>query len=94
MPDDVPLSAHVTLRVPSDVVEAFDRLAKILDRPRSWVMVRALRAYLEAEGAEVFEDTEALAELDSGGETAPIEDVIAEMREIIAAGERKRAKRP
>lgn len=92
MPDDVPLPTHVTLRVPTDVVEAFDRLAKILERPRSWAMIRALRAYLEEEGAEIFEDAETLAELDAGAETVPIEDVIAEMRQIIEAGERKRAK--
>jgi predicted transcriptional regulator len=92
MPDDGVLTTHVTLRVPGDVVEAFDRLAKVLDRPRSWVMVRALRNYLEEEGAEVFEDAAALAELDRG-ETIAAEDVIAEMREIIDAAERKRAKR-
>ncbi len=92
MADDGALTAHVTLRVPTDVVEAFDRLAKVLDRPRSWVMVRALRNYLEEEGAEVLEDVEALAELDRG-ETVPAEDVIAEMREIIGAAERKRSKR-
>lgn len=91
MPDDATLSTHVTIRVPSDVVETYDRLAKILERPRSWVMVRALRAYLENEGAEIFEDAEALAELDAGEETIPVEDVIAEMREIIEAAERKRA---
>ena len=92
MPDDVPLSTHVTLRVPGEVVEAFDRLAKILDRPRSWVMVRAFRAYLEAEGAEVFEDAEALGELDAGGETVSADEVIADIRQIIATGERRRAK--
>lgn len=80
MPDDVPLSTHVTLRVPSDVVETFDRLGKILERPRSWLMVRALRAYLEAEGAEIAEDAEALAD---DSETIPAEDMIAEMREIL-----------
>jgi predicted transcriptional regulator len=89
MPDDVPLSTHVTLRVPGDVVEAFDRLAKVLDRPRSWVMVRAFRAYLEAEGAEVFEDAEALAD---DGETIAADEMIAEMREIIEGEERKRTK--
>src|SRR6266403_1689423 len=55
MPDDGTLTTHVTLRVPADVVEAFDGLARILDRPRSWVMVRALRRYLEEEAAEIFE---------------------------------------
>ncbi len=89
MPDDVPLSTHVTLRVPSDVVEAFDRLAKILDRPRSWVLVRALRAYLEEEGTEIFEDAEALAD---DGETISAKEMLGEMREIIGGGGAARAK--
>jgi predicted transcriptional regulator len=93
MPDDAVLSSHVTLRVPSDIVEAFDRLAKILDRPRSWVMVRALRAYLKAEGSEIFEDAEALAELDAGAETVSAEEVITKMKEIVATAERRRAMR-
>ena len=49
MPDDHRVLSHVSLRVPSDLIEAFDRLAAALDRPRSWVMVRALRQYLESE---------------------------------------------
>lgn len=93
MPDDVPQSAHVTLRVPGDIVEAFDRLAKILDRPRSWVMIRAFRAYLEAEGADLFEDADALAELDAGGETVSGEEVVADIRQIVEMGERRRATR-
>ena len=71
MPNDNAGSTHVSLRVPNDVVEAFDKLAAILDRPRSWVMLRALRQYLEDEGAEIEEDVESLAEFDRG-ETAPL----------------------
>ena len=88
MPDDATLSTHVTIRVPSDVVETYDRLAKILERPRGWVMVRALRAYLENEGAEIFEDAEALAD---EGESISAEEMIAEMREVVEAGKRRRA---
>jgi predicted transcriptional regulator len=75
-------SAHVSLRVPSDVIQAFDKLAAELDRPRSWVMLRALRQYLEDEGTELIEDVESLAELDRG-ERGRFEDSIREVREII-----------
>jgi len=79
--------SHVSLRVPSDLIEAFDRLAAALDRPRSWVMVRALRQYLdEGEGAEIAEDTESLAELDRG-EIVPFEESMRRVREIIASVE-------
>jgi predicted transcriptional regulator len=48
----------------------------------SWVMLRALRQYLEDEGAEIVEDVQSLAELDRG-ESAPFEESIREVREII-----------
>lgn len=90
MPDGHPISSHVSLRVPSDVIAAFDRLAAALDRPRSWVMLRALRQYLEDEGAEIFEDLESIAELDRG-EFVPFEESLRRVREIIDEAKRKRA---
>jgi predicted transcriptional regulator len=87
LPDDHRVLSHVSLRVPSDLIEAFDQLAAALDRPRSWVMVRALRQYLEeGEGAEIAEDTESLAELDRG-EIVPFEESMRRVREIIASAE-------
>lgn len=92
MPDDQPPSTHVSLRVPPDVVEAFDRLAAILERPRSWVMVRALRCYLEEEGAEIFEDEESIAELDRG-EVVSSEEMFRRLDAIIAKAEKAHARR-
>ncbi|MEI9987212.1 MAG: hypothetical protein WDN69_31105 [Aliidongia sp.] len=43
MPDDGNPSTHITLRMPTEMAEHFARLASLLDRPRSWVMLRALR---------------------------------------------------
>ena len=90
MPNDNAGSTHVSLRVPSDLIQAFDKLAAILDRPRSWVMLRALRQYLEEEGAEMAEDVESLAELDRG-EIVSTEDMRRRVEEIIAAAEKGRA---
>jgi predicted transcriptional regulator len=93
MPDDSRLpSTHVTLRLPADLVEQFDRLASAMDRPRSWVMLRALRQYLEAEGAEIAEDIESLAQLDRG-EGEPFENSIKEIEQIIKRAEKKRQPR-
>ena len=92
MPDDQPMTSHVSLRVPNDVVEAFDRIAAALERPRSWVMLRALRQYLDdGEGREIEEDTESIAELDRG-ERAPFEEVLDRVKEIIAKAEAARKK--
>jgi predicted transcriptional regulator len=82
----------VTLRLPADLVEQFDRLATAMDRPRSWVMLRALRQYLEAEGAEIAEDIESLAQLDRG-EYEPFDTVFAEAERIIKQAEKKKRQR-
>jgi predicted transcriptional regulator len=90
VPDDHTGSSHVSLRVPDQIIEAFDRLAAMLDRPRSWVMLRALRQYLEDEGAEIAEDSESLAELDRG-EIVSAEDLRRRTRKIIATAEKARS---
>jgi predicted transcriptional regulator len=90
MPDDHAGSSHVSLRIPNDLIAAFDKLAAALDRPRSWVMVRALSQYLEDEGAEIFQDLESIAELDRG-ESAPLEESLRKVRTIVAKAEKARA---
>ena len=71
-----------TLRLSAELIERFDVLATALDQPRSVAMFRALVQYLEAEGAEIAEDTESLAELDRG-EREPFETVFTGLRDII-----------
>ncbi len=88
MPDDVSPSTHVTLRIPAEVADHFNRLAAMLDRPRSWVMLRAPRQYLETEGADIAEDMASLAELDRG-DGQPFETVIAEAERNIERGKAK-----
>jgi predicted transcriptional regulator len=92
MPDDTVPSIHVSLRVPQDVAEAFDRMAAILERPRSWLILRALRHYMKAEGAELLDDIEAIAELDRG-KGVPSEQVLAEMDGIIKRRKVKRVRK-
>jgi predicted transcriptional regulator len=89
MPEDHTVSSHVSLRVPNDLIQTFDKLAAALDRPRSWVMLRALRQYFKDEGAELAEDAESLAELDRG-EVVSAEDVRRGVEEIIARAENTR----
>lgn len=91
MPDDQATPEQVSLIVPSDMVEAFDKLAAALERPREWVMLRALREYLEdGEGREIAEDTESLAELDRG-EYVPADDLQEKLAKIIERAEQRRA---
>jgi predicted transcriptional regulator len=90
LPDGRAGSSHVSLRAPQEVIAAFDKLAAALDRPRSWVMLRALRQYLDEEGAEIAEDIESLAELDRG-KVVTSEELQRSVEEIIAKAEKTRA---
>lgn len=47
------LSDPITLRLPSDVLADIETIARIAGRSRSWVMVRAMKAYLATEGQEI-----------------------------------------
>ncbi len=74
---------QISLRVPADLVEAFDTIAKGMERDRSWVMLRALKQYLETEGADVLRELEGIAALDRG-EGVDFDQVMDEADAIIA----------
>lgn len=82
-------SVPISLRLPAELIETLDKIAAALDRPRSWVMLRALKQYIADEGQEVLDIQEGIAEAERG-ETVPIEDVLADIDEIIAKTEAKR----
>ena len=74
---------QLSIRVPNAIIEAFDQIATALDRDRTWVMVRALRQYLDAEGADLLEETAGVAALDRG-EGEDFDAVMAAADGIIA----------
>ncbi len=85
------VSMPVSLRIPADLIETLDKVAAAMERPRSWVILRAIRRYLADGGQEALDVREGIAELDRG-EGIPIEDILAEMDEIISTAEANRAK--
>jgi predicted transcriptional regulator len=85
-------TVHLSARVPGDLVDEFDKIAAVLDRPRTWVVLRALRQYLGGEGAEILRDAESLAALDRG-EGHDIDAVLDEADAIIAKAKAKRRSR-
>jgi predicted transcriptional regulator len=76
------LSDPLTMRLPVDLLKDIETIAKACERSRSWVIVRALKAYLMAEGGEVLDIVRARAEL-MAGEGIDADDLIAEIDEII-----------
>lgn len=77
---------QVSLRVPNDLLAAFDRLAEALDRDRTWVMLRAMRSFVESEGAAILDEAEGVEELNRG-EGVDFEDLLVEARAMLAAKE-------
>jgi predicted transcriptional regulator len=80
---------QVSLRLQSQLVAEFDKVAHLLDRDRTWVMQRALSRYLQTEGAELIAEAEGLVQLDRG-EGADLDDVLEKAEAIISAAERRR----
>jgi predicted transcriptional regulator len=88
--DGVIEKAQLSLRVPVDIVESFDLIAKALDRDRSWVMVRALRQYLNTEGADLLHEAAGLASL-ARGEGVEFDSMLDEASAVIAQAKADRA---
>ena len=84
--------ALVSLRMPAEMCAAFDRLANVLDRDRTWVMLRALRHYLDGEGDYILREAAGLAALDRG-EGVDFDDVMDEIDSLITRSEGKQVSR-
>jgi predicted transcriptional regulator len=77
--DDKPvLSDPITLRLPVDILEDIEKIAETADRSRSWVIVRALKYYLMAEGNDVLQIRKGEDQI-ARGETVDMEDFFGEM---------------
>lgn len=83
---------QISLRVPAELVEAFDTIARGMERDRSWVMLRALKQYLETEGADVLRELEGIAAIERG-EAYDFDEVTAEADAIIAEAMARQARK-
>lgn len=80
---------QISLRVPADLVQAFDKIAAALERDRSWVMQRALKLYLQEEGADLLQEIEGIESADRG-EGVDFDIVLDELDAIVAAAKDRR----
>lgn len=72
------LSDPIALRLPSDILGEIETIARISGRSRSWIMVRAMKAYLAAEGHEILELDRARKAVAEEGATE-LDDLLAEL---------------
>lgn len=60
-----------TVRVPADLKKRLDRLAKVVDRSRSWLAADALRSYVEDQQWQLADIEEGLADAESRPGSSP-----------------------
>jgi RHH-type transcriptional regulator, rel operon repressor / antitoxin RelB len=56
----------VTVRLDDELQRRVDRLADALERPRSWVITRALEQFIAAQAWQIEEIERGIAEADAG----------------------------
>ncbi|MGE8103315.1 CopG family ribbon-helix-helix protein [Allorhizobium sp. NPDC080224] len=78
-----PLSDPIALRIPEDVLADIDTIAQATERSRSWVIVRALRTYLQQEGAEILAYRQGLEEV-AAGDVEDIDQVLKDLERIAS----------
>lgn len=72
MPKSVPLS----FRVSETIAVQLDELATAMDRPRSWLLERALEEYLDVQKWQIAQIKKGMQEMREG-KGIPHEDVVA-----------------
>lgn len=77
-PEKPTLSDPITLRLPLDILEEVEAIAETADRSRSWVIVRALKYYLMAEGNDILQIRKGEEQI-ARGETVDAEELFAEL---------------
>ena len=78
MADKPVLSDPITLRVPIDILEDIEKIAEASERSRSWVIVRALKYYLMAEGNDVLQILKGEEQI-ANGESMDAEEFFVEL---------------
>ncbi|MBO9097822.1 MULTISPECIES: CopG family ribbon-helix-helix protein [Rhizobium] len=72
------LSDPIALRIPEDILKDIETIAKVSERSRSWVIVRALKYYLMQEGNDILQIMEGEEQI-RNGEVIDAEDLFAEL---------------
>lgn len=76
------LSDPITHRLPKDLLEKLDLIAKESDRSRSWYVVRALRYYFQGEGNDIINAIEGREDIEKNG-GHDMDDAIREIEDIV-----------
>ena len=72
------MSQTVSVRLPEDVLESLDKLAKITDRSKAWLMGHAIEQYVEHESWQVKAVESTLAKVQNGDAKFANHDSVSE----------------
>ncbi len=78
-----PLSDPITLRIPADVLTEIEAIAEATERSRSWVIVRALKIYLQQEGADILAFGKGLQDV-AAGEVEDMDQVLKDLERMAS----------
>ncbi|MET3854012.1 ribbon-helix-helix protein, CopG family [Rhizobium sp. OAE497] len=70
------LSDPIALRLPEDMLRDIETIAKATERTRSWVIVRALKYYLQQEGNDILQVLQGEKQIENG-EAVDADDLFA-----------------
>ena len=76
-------SDPITIRLPFDVLDEIDLIAQTTERSRSWIIVRALKSYLQNEGADILAYRQGMQDV-ANGEVSEMDDVLEDLERIVA----------
>jgi len=81
---DQELSGPITHRLPVEILEKLDKVAKESERTRTWYIVRALRYYFaeNGEGNHILNAIEGREDIEQNG-GHDFDDVIRELEDIV-----------
>lgn len=79
----------VSLALPFETVQAYNRLAELLEKEPAGLMRQALDQYLASTGRQALQDAQGLDELDRG-DSAELDDVLDKARLIVEAADLRR----
>ena len=77
------ISDPITIRLPVDILAEIETIAQTTERSRSWIIVRALKSYLQNEGADILAYRQGMQDIENGN-VSDLDDVLEDLERIVA----------
>ena len=75
------LSDPLTVRLPADILAEIELISQATERSRSWIIIRALKSYLQNEGADILAYWQGMQDVENG-DVSEMDEVLDELERI------------